>query len=94
MHTSWPASRILPLVLVALLSACGQKGALYKPDERAQEVDAQESSTSDRKKSGPKIPAPQTQKEERKTPAAPGDPISAPPTADSDRPSSPPPPSN
>jgi predicted small lipoprotein YifL len=81
------------LLLIACLTACGQKGPLYRPDERPQEVTTPESDNTPRKKSGPTFPAPQSQKEDRVTVPPPGDPV-APPVNDTDRPTPPAPPSN
>jgi predicted small lipoprotein YifL len=92
MYRSWQFVRFAPLLLLACLSACGQKGPLYRPDERAQQV-TPESSNANRKK-GPTFPAPQSQKEDRVAAPPPSDPTPAPPSTDSDRGSPPPPPSN
>lgn len=90
MHTSWHSLRFAPLLLIALLAACGQKGPLYRSDGRAEQVTPQESnSTSNRKKSGPAFPAPQSQKEDRVTPPSSTDPLPEIPINDSE-PSPPP----
>jgi predicted small lipoprotein YifL len=77
---------IIPLLLVAvLLSSCGQKGALYRPDETADKVESTSAS-----KDGPTFPAPQAQKERRtKDTSRPGHTATEPPAADPDRPASP-----
>jgi predicted small lipoprotein YifL len=83
MYTLLPTLRMIPFFLLALLAACGQKGPLYRPDDRPMEVTAPETAPSGRKKSTPTPPAPQSQKEDRAP--APGDPTPAPPINDSDR---------
>ncbi|MFL6577347.1 MAG: LPS translocon maturation chaperone LptM [Povalibacter sp.] len=91
MHTSRPLLIASHLLMFVLLSGCGQKGPLYRPDDHPQGVSTPEGSTPARKKSVPTFPAPQTQKEDRVSPPPPSDPNPAPPINDSDRPSPPPP---
>jgi predicted small lipoprotein YifL len=87
----------------ALTAACGQKGALYRSDEKAQQVEpSSPGSPSGRKKSIPVFPAPQSQKQDRAIESAPqADPPSVvspgtdspvvPPAVDPDRPATVPP---
>lgn len=84
-------SVILALTLVA---ACGQKGPLYRADEKAEAVaapgeSAPEISTDEKKKAPVTAPLPDPQSPaETSTPT---DPTPAPPAVDPDRPATPPP---
>ncbi|HWK74515.1 MAG TPA: lipoprotein [Povalibacter sp.] len=71
-------------VAVLLLTAgCGQKGPLYRPDDKSQQVNSPASGeTTDKKKSLP-FPAPQSQKKDRQ-PATPEPPPASDPTAQPD----------
>lgn len=80
----------------ALSAACGQKGPLYRPGEKAQQVTPTSDTQTGKKKSEPFVPAPQSQKKDR--PAEnpqPADTTTATPVAtppvDSDRPATVPP---
>lgn len=79
---------IVPLLLgTVLLSGCGQKGALYRPDETGEKVDSTAA-----KKEGPAFPAAQVQKEKRRKAAPkPSESATEPPAVDPDRPASLPP---
>lgn len=101
MRFSRQSSRILARALgisltvgVLLLSAaCGQKGPLYHPDEKAQEVAAPGDATGNgKKKSTPVFPAPQSQKKDRPAATTPNESATQPPVVDPDRPAPAPPP--
>jgi predicted small lipoprotein YifL len=97
-----PASQVLARSIGAsltvgvllLITACGQKGSLYRPDEKAQEVasPAGDATTSGKKKSTPVFPAPQSQKEDRPAGSTPTETATQPAAPDPDRPAAPPPP--
>jgi predicted small lipoprotein YifL len=76
---------IVPALLLAVLSGCGQKGALYRPDEPADKVE-----NTSVGKDGPTFPAPQAQKERRsRNNSRQSSSATEPPAADPDRPASP-----
>jgi predicted small lipoprotein YifL len=83
-HSQLSVGIILLLLMAALLSGCGQKGALYRPDKTADKVESTSAS-----KDGPSFPAPQAQKERRSKDASrPSHTATEPPAADPDRPAS------
>lgn len=58
----------ITVVVLLLTAGCGQKGPLYRPDDRAQPVNSPtRDQTTDKKKSLP-FPAPQSQKKDRQSP--------------------------
>ena len=83
-------SRFIPgaaaVVLCLLTGACGLKGPLYLPDQKAQSIESTDG------KRIPHLPAPQSQKKNRGTGSAPIGATPAPPSPpDPDRSAAPPP---
>jgi len=73
----------ITVAVLLLIAGCGQKGPLYRPDDKAQPVSSPARSESTGKKKSLPFPAPQSQKKDRPpaTPAPPpaSDPAQPPP---------------